>query len=176
MGGVCEPVPCGCAGPAFALLANGVYDNKNGKDFYADGPDGSEPMDDLRTPAEDEKLEIVSDDPSYYWEARYADLGGGNVCNVEVVVQVRREQDAAGSLRIDVYSGGLLEAAETIPLSSVVDDSNMSVPPDSFVVFVPLLGGDPVSVVNELTLRVFVQSGNGKKVWWSYTEVKGTNP
>ncbi len=177
MAGVCDPVPCGCVGPAFTLLANGVLDNKDGKDYFLGGEEGTAPLDDLRTLAEEFELEIVTDDPSFYWEARYEDLASGTVCDVEVLVQVRREAEAAGTLVIEVYVGGLLETSHSEPVSNLVDDDvGAELPPDQIVVLVPSVDGDPVSSVNDMTVRLYVQSGNGNKVWWSYTDVSGVNP
>jgi len=170
--GVCVPISCG---EPFTVLANGVFDNKNGKDYYAGGPDGSAPMDDLRTTAEEKDVEILSDSPANWWEARYEDLASGTVSGVEVLVQARREQGGTGTLVIEVYSGGGLEASDSVSVSTIVDDSNMSVPPTQLVVEVPSVDGQNVSTVNDMTVRVYVQSGNGKKVWWSYTELTGLN-
>ena len=132
-------------------------------------------MDDLRTLAEEFELEIVTDDASFWWEARYEDLGPGTLSDVEVLVQVRREVDSAGTLWIEVYSGGLLETSANLPVSSLVDDDNMSIPPTQIVVPVPSVNGQSESAVNDMTVRMYVQSGNGKKLFWSYTDLTGTN-
>ena len=176
-GGVFVPVPCGCSGTPFTVLASGVFDNKNQKDYFTGGPEGSAPLDDLRTLAEQSELEMVTDDPSFYWEARYEDLGTGTVCDVDVLIQVRREAQATGTLVIEVYVGGLLETSQTEPVSNLVDDdAGAGLPPDQIIVPVPSVGGETESSVNDMTVRLYVQSGNGKKVWWSYTELDGVNP
>ena len=167
-GGFCVPVPCGCAGPPFAVLASGVLDNKNEKNYFTGGPEGSAPLDDLQTLAEEFELEMVTDDPSFYWEARYEDLATGTVCDVDVLIQARREADAAGTLVIEVYVGGVLETSQMELVSSLVGNQ--------IIVPVPSLDGDLVSRVNDMTVRLYVQSGDGKKVWWSYTTVTGVNP
>jgi hypothetical protein len=42
------------------------------------------------------------------------------------------------------------------------------------VVPVPIDGSD-ASVVNSMAVRLYVsQPNNGRKLWWSYTEVRGT--
>ena len=171
-GGVCVPVQCGCAGTPFTVLASGVFDNKDQKDYFPGGPEGSAPLDDLRTLAEEFELEMVTDDPSFYWEARYEDLGTGTVCDVDVLIQARREAEASGILVIEVWVGGLLETSQTEPVSNLVDDdTGAGLPPNQIIVPVPSVDG-----VNDMTVRLYVQSGNGKKVWWSYTELDGVNP
>jgi hypothetical protein len=171
-GGLCVPETCGSP---FTVLANGVYDNKDGKDYFPGGPDGSDPLDDLLTLAEERKVEILPDDPSFYWEARYEDLAGSTVSGVEVLVNLRREQQAGGDVQIEVWSGGEMLAAESVPMSSIVTKgSDSKLPPTSVLIPLPIDGSD-ASVVNDLTVRLYIsQSDNGKKVWWSYTEVRGT--
>ena len=130
-------------------------------------------MDDLRTPAEEGNVEMVTDNSSFWWEARYEDLGTGTVSDVEASVQVRREKDGSGTLWIEVYVGGLLETSTSVPVSSLIDDDNMSIPPSQIVVPVPSVNGQGELAVNDMTIRLYVQSGNGKKIYWSYTEVTG---
>ncbi|NIQ89590.1 MAG: hypothetical protein GWN93_11280, partial [Deltaproteobacteria bacterium] len=127
--GVCVPTTCG---EPFTVLANGVYDNKDGKDYFPGGPDGSDPLDDLRSLAEERKVEILPDDPSFYWEARYEDLAGDTVSGVEVLVNLRREQAGKGDLQIEIWSGGEILAAELVPMSSIVNqNSDRELPPTS---------------------------------------------
>jgi hypothetical protein len=170
--GICVPTACEIP---FTVLANGVYDNQNGKDFFVGGPDGSEPLDDLRTPAEERIVEILADDPSFYWEARYEDLAGGTVSGVEVLVHLRRDQGATGDVHIEVWSGGGMLAAESVPMESIVNKgSDSKLPPTEVLVPVPI-DGSAASVVNDMTVLLYIsQPNNGRKVWWSYTEVRGT--
>ena len=58
----------------------------------------------------------------------------------------------------------------------VDDDAGAGLPPSQIIVPVPSVGGETVSSVNDMTVRLYVQSGNGKKVWLSYTELDGVNP
>ena len=148
-GGACVPVPCGCTGTPFTVLANGVFDNKNQKDYFTGGPEGSAPLDDLRTLAEEFELEMVTDDPSFYWEARYEDLGAGTVCDVDVLIQARREAGAVGTLVIEVYVGGVggpPETSQTEPVSTLVDNrARAGLPASQIIVPVPSVGGDPAA-------------------------------
>jgi len=168
--------PASCESP-FTVLANSLYDNKDGKDYFGGGPDGSEPFDDLRTPAEERKVEILPDDPSFYWEARYEDLAGGTVSGVEVLVNLRRENAGSGDVQVQVWSGGVMLAVETVPMSSIVAKGrDHKLPPTPVLVAVPI-DGLAASVVNDMTVLLYVsQPNSGKKVWWSYTEVRGTGP
>jgi len=171
-GEFCVPTTCGSP---FTVLANGVYDNKNGKDFFAAGPDGSEPLDDLRTLAEERMVEVLGDEPSFYWEARYEDLAGGAASGVEVLVHLRRENAGSGDVQVQVWSGGGLLAIESVPMSSIVNKGpDGKLPPTSVIVPVPI-DGSAASVLNDLTVLLYIsQPNSGKKVWWSYTEVRGT--
>ncbi len=56
------------------------------------------------------------------------------------------------------------------------DDVGAELPPTQIIVPLATVDGDPVSSVNDITVRLYVQSGNGKKIWWSYTDVSGVNP
>ena len=178
---VCDPI-AGCVysaiGPcleSFSLLVSSVFDNKNNKTFVPDGPDGSDPYDDLRTTAEEQKVEILGDDPTFYWESDYDNLPtGGTVSDVEVVLQIRREESAEGTLRIEVYSGGSLQEMQDVALSTVIDDTAAGVPTE-IIVSVPSLDGQPVSAVDGVQVRAFIMSGNGKKVFWSRTELNGVS-
>jgi hypothetical protein len=171
-GGLC--VPATCVDP-FTLLANGVYDNKDGKDFFPGGPDGSEPLDDLRSLAEERKVEILPNDPSFYWEARYEDLAGSTVSGVEVLVHLRRENGAIGDVQVEVRSGGEILAVESVPMSSIVDKGrDHKLPATPVLVPVPI-DGAAASVVNDMTVRLYIsQPNSGKMVWWVYTELRGT--
>ncbi|MHC4164816.1 MAG: hypothetical protein ACYSUM_22090, partial [Planctomycetota bacterium] len=171
-GGLCVPVTCGSP---FTVLANGVYDNKNGKDFFAGGPEGSKPLDDLRTLAEERRVEILPDDPSFYWDARFEDLSGGTVSGVDVLVHLRREKGGSGDVQLEVWSGGGILAVASVPMSSIVNKGpERGLPPTPVLVPVPI-DGSAASVVNDMTVRLYIsQPNNGKKVWWSYTEVRGT--
>lgn len=124
------------------------------------------------TPAEEVELEVLGDNPSFYWEADFEDVGGSTVTGVEVLLQVRREAGTEGTFRIEIRSSGLLEKkTEDIPMTSIVDDDSTA-SPDQLIVL-PSLDGAPVSALDNLQVRVFIVSGNGKKVFWSYTEVSG---
>lgn len=60
-------------------------------------------------------------------------------------------------------------------MSSIADKGrDHKLPPTPVVVPVPIDGSD-ASVVNSMAVRLYIpQPNNGKKVWWSYTEVRGT--
>ena len=164
-------MPCGTP---FTVLVTSVFDNKNGKDFFPGGPDGSDSYDDLLTLAEEKKVEVLGDDPSFYWEADYEDVSGSTVSGVEALLQLRRESDATGTFRIEVRVGGSVETTQDVNMTTLVDD-DAGGPPAQIIVSVPL-DGAPVSALNSLQVRVFIVSGNGKKVFWSYTELRGAGP
>ncbi len=63
-----------------------------------------------------------------------------------------------------------------MPVSSLVDDdADAGLPPTQIVVPVPSVNGQSESAVNDMTVRLFVQSGDGSKIFWSYTDLTGTN-
>ncbi len=157
------------------MLVTNVFDNKDGKDYFPGGPDGSDPYDDLLTLAEEKKVEVLDDDPSFYWEADYEDVSGSTVSGVEALLELRRESDATGTFRIEVWVDGSVATTQDVNMTTLVDDSAGG-PPDQIIVSVPSLGGESVSLLDSLQVRVFIVSGNGKKVFWSYTELTGVNP
>ena len=85
------------------------------------------------------------------------------------------ENGIQGTFVVEVYSGGLLEATTSVPTGDIATNNNMAIPPTQVSVPVPSLDGQDVSAINDLTVRIYVTGGNGKKVWWSYTEVTGLN-
>ncbi len=168
--GVCEPNVCESP---FTLLSNGVIENQTGNDYYTGSPFGSLPMDDLRTTAEEQDLGIGGNNVNRWWEARFEDLGSGTVSDVQAVVQLRREDALTGDVVIEVYRGGALETSQTVPTANIVSDASPGSPPTQVVVDLPTLTGLDVSAVNDLTIRIYIDNGNNKTLWWSYAEVTG---
>ncbi len=168
--GTRDPVPCS---EPFTLLVTSVFDNESNRSYFPGGPDGTDPYDDLRSIAEENEVEVLADDPSFYWEATYGTSGSGSVTGVEVLLALRAEEGAEGTVRIEVSSGATLLTTHDVASSSLVNSDNPSVPPSQIVVFVPVDGED-VAVVNNLRVRVFQPLANdGKKVFWSYTQMTG---
>jgi hypothetical protein len=170
--GVCEPAVCE---QPFTLLPDGVFNNRTGLDYYTGGPNGSLPMDDLRTSTEEQQLAISGNNVNFWWEARFEDLIAGSVADVQALVQLRRESTLTGDVKIDVYRGGVLETSQTVATANIATNADMGVPATQVVVPVPGLTGLDVSEVNGLTVRVYVSGGNNKTLWWSYAEVTGLN-
>ena len=99
------------------------------------------------------------------------------MCDAEALVQVRREAGGTGTLIIEVYIGGILETSHAEPVSNIVnDDGGSGLQPSRIVVPLPSIDGAPVSNGNGISVRMYVQGGNGKKIWWSYMDLSGVNP
>jgi hypothetical protein len=154
------------------LAAISSFDNKNVKTYYAGGPDGSEPTDDLRSLSEEFKFEI---EPGLvnWWRADFADLAASapNPTSVFVNVHYRAETGWEGTLTAQYFNGDVLVASTTLPVNSYEDPSvgkgqkgvfrwNLS----SFV--------QTCSAVNAGRVRFINQSSNGKKVWVVYTDLE----
>jgi hypothetical protein len=169
--GVCQSPVCS---QTFKLLANGVFDNEHGIDYFAGGPDGSAPMNDLGTLLEENNVPINSSSPNSWWEARFEDLDTGLTNNVQTVVHVRKETGLTGTLHVDVYVGGALQASQSVPTNTILDDTTPQFV-TQIIVPVPAIQGQPVSSVNDVTVRLYITSGNGKKLFWSYARLTGLN-
>ena len=57
--------------------------------------------------------------------------------DLQVLVKVRAEVDATGTLVIEVYSGAMLQTSDTFPLSNIADNDNLAVPRGALFVPVP---------------------------------------
>jgi Subtilase family len=154
------------------LPASSSYDNKNAKSYFAGGPNGDEPTQDLRTLGEEFKFEIESGSLNW-WRAEFADLAPSaqNPTGVFVNVHYRAETGWTGTLTAQYFNGPTLVASTTLPVNSSEDPSvgkgqkgvyrwNLS----SFV--------QTRNAVNAGRVRFVNQSSNGKKVWIVYSDLE----
>ena len=141
-----------------------LFDNKNGKNFFAGGPDGSDPVDDVNTPAEEEKLEVLGDETSFWWEAQHAnpDPGLGDPTSVIVKVNYRPEEDWNGSITVEYRVGSSVLASTTMPGNSAGRSESFTWDLSSAVTTTADLANGRLRFINN-------DPANHKKVFWSFT-------
>ncbi len=154
------------------LPATSSYDNKNGKTYYAGGPNGDEPTRDLNSQAEEFKFELESG-ANYWWQAEFTDAapGASNPSGVFVNAHYRAETGWSGTLTAQYFNGATLVASTTLPVNSSAD---------------PAFGKGQKGIfrwdissavltraaVNAGKVRFINQSSNGKKVWVVYSDLE----
>ena len=151
--------------------ATRVYDNKNGKTYYPDGPDGDEPKRDLNTAAEEFKLEIESG-PAFWWQTDYADPASNapNPSSVFVNLTYRSEKDWSGTLVAQYYSGSTLLASINLPVDSRQDPS---VGLGRKMTFRWNLTGIVRTRTAVAAGKVrFINQSNGKKAWVTFSNLE----
>ena len=158
---VSDPVIISVTTPPVVLGVDNVFDNKNDKFYFPNGPDGSAPFDDINSPAEEGDLEVESGN-NFYWEFRYDDLASTSEDPAEVIatLQFRAEQNWSGTFTAQYRVNGAVLASTELPATSN----------GSLHVFEWDLSdvATTVDTVNDGRIRVLNQPGNGKKVFVSH--------
>ena len=97
-----------------------LFDNKNGKNYFPGGPDGTDPLDDINSLAEEDKVEVLGDDSSFWWEAQYADPDPilGDPSEVIVTLNYRPEAGWTGTFTVEYRVGTTVLASSTMPGNS----------------------------------------------------------
>jgi hypothetical protein len=93
---------------------------------------------------------------------------------MKATAHVRKETGLTGTLHVDVYVGGVLRASQSLSADSILDDSTPKFT-TQIIVPIPSIQGQPVAAVNDVTVRLYITSGNGKRLFWTYANLTGLN-
>ena len=157
-----------------SLTAQSAYDNKNGKTYIAGGPNGVDPLNDLKTLAEEYKFEIESGS-TFWWEVTYADPVAGSEAPSEVLVtvQYRSETSWTGTFRVEYYHGTTQLASTPLPVNSSNDPAAGKGQKHTYVWNLSSVV-TTAQALSDARVRLINESTNGKKVWVTYSVTNAT--
>ena len=155
--------------PPVTLSVINVFDNKNGKNYFPGGPDGTDPLDDINSLAQEDKVEVLGDGSSFWWEAQYADPDPalGNPSQVLVTVNYRPEDDWTGTFTVQYRVGSTVLASTTLPGNSSGNAKTFTWDLSSVVTTSSDLANGRVRFLNS-------DPSNGKKVFVSFSSTTAT--
>jgi hypothetical protein len=160
--------------PQTTLRASSVFDNKNRKTYVRGGSDGSAPLDDLNSPAEEYEFEVESG-ASFWWDVRYQDPAPalGNPARVVATIDYRPEESWSGSFTAEFRVGATVLASAVLPVDSRKDGATGKGRKGH-------LAWDLSSAVNTAAdladgrIRLINRSSNGKKIWATHSFIAVT--
>jgi Calcineurin-like phosphoesterase/Purple acid Phosphatase, N-terminal domain/Calx-beta domain len=153
-----------------------VFDNKNGKAYWAGGPDGYDPLLDLRSTSYDPLKMEVESGANFWWEADYSDPSStaAHPTAVKLIIDNRPEEGWSGVFTAEARIGTTLLATVRLPVNGSRDPvtgkgtrTRYEWDLSQFVKTREALAG--------LKLRLVNNAGNGKKVWALYSVLQSNS-
>ncbi|WP_086933218.1 PKD domain-containing protein [Agarilytica rhodophyticola] len=149
-----------------ALLVNNVFDNKDNKEYFVGSSEGTEPLDEINSLDEDEKLEILGSDPSFWWEAQYndPDISLGDPTEVLITFNYRPEKDWTGNFTAEYRVGDSILASTVLPGNSSGKINNFVWDLSSIITTRNQLVEGRLRFIND-------DPDNGKKIFMNFSQM-----
>lgn len=156
-----------------SYMATREFDNKNGKAYFAGGPDGSLPLDDLNNGSDDPlKLEVESG-AGFWREADYQDPAATALAPrvMKLIIDNLPEDNWSGTFTAELRSGSTLLAATDLLVNSSLDAATGQGRRTRFEWDVSNLVSSS-EVLAGAKLRLVIRASNGMKVWATYSVIQ----